>query len=189
MADVDQVFGGCVDGSMRRRSGSGHRRTGARTVSPAGRMIARVFIRTGEGYTPIVGLSVRHSDRRLGRTSPTTGSIYGSADPGRRPSGRLILPRLLFLGDLRAGGPATTWRIHRPLGLEDSRSVVRLPRLLETISAQPVARRAYPPIAYPCNKSGDRSRVMVAAADGSDPHPSATSTGSTRNGRLMLVTC
>ena len=157
----DQVFIAAVDGSMRRQITSGPLSNWSPTLSPDGRTIA--FIQTGEGYTPIVGLSVIQIDG-TGERRITTGSIYGFDSAEWSPDATT----LLFSADLISGDVDTDFGDLLAVGLDGQPE-----RLVVTAPGDDIGPTWSPDglfIAY-LNKSGDRSRVMVAAADGSDPHP------------------
>ena len=161
VGNVDQVFIAAVDGSMRHQVTAGPQSNWSPTLSPDARTIA--FIRTGESYSPIVGLYVIQIDG-TGERRITSGSIYGFDSAEWSPDATT----LLFSADIVSNDVDTDYGDLLAVGLggEPERGVVRG-------TGDDIGPTWSPDglfIAY-LDKSGDRSRVMVAAADGSDPHP------------------
>ena len=117
---VDQVFIAAVDGSMPRQITSGPLSNWSPTLSPDGRTIA--FIQTGEGYTPIVGLSVIQIDG-TGERRLTTGSIYGFDSAEWSPDATT----LLFSADLISGDVDTDFGDLLAVGLDGTAGASRRP--------------------------------------------------------------
>jgi Tol biopolymer transport system component len=157
---VDQVFVAAVDGSMRRQITSGTLSNWSPSLSPDGRTVA--FIRTGEGYSPIDGLWVIQIDGTNERQI-TTGTIYGFDSAEWSPDATT----LLFSADLQTDDVDTDNGDLLAVGLDGEPE-----RLVVTAPGDDIGPTWSPDglfIAY-LDKSGDQSQVMVAAADGSDPH-------------------
>jgi Tol biopolymer transport system component len=157
VGNLDQVFIAAVDGSMRQQVTAGTPSNWGPTLSPDGKTIAFV-----KGSSPMVGLYVIQIDGR-GERRITTGSIYGFDSAEWSPDATT----LLFSADLLSDEVDTDYGDVLAVGLDGGpeRSVVQ--------GAGDDIGPAWSPdglfIAY-LNKNGGRFRVMVATADGSDPH-------------------
>jgi len=161
VGNVDQVFTAAIDGSMRRQVTLGPESNWGPTLSPDGRTIA--FIRSRGADSSMVGLYVIQIDG-TGERPLTTGLIYGFDSAEWSPDATT----LLFSADIQSDTVDTDYGDVLAVGLDGrpERSVVR--------GAGDDVGPTWSPdglfIAY-LNKTGDRSRLMVAAADGSGPHP------------------
>lgn len=160
VGNVDQVFTAGVDGSIRQQVTTGTQSNWGPTLSADGTTIA--FIRSAGADSSIVGLYVIQIDR-TGERRITTGSIYLFDSAEWSPDAST----LLFSADIQSDDVDTDYGDLLVVGLdgEPERSVVQ--------AAGDDINPTWSPdglfIAY-LNKSGGRSQVMVAAADGSDPH-------------------
>jgi Tol biopolymer transport system component len=157
---MDQVFTAAVDGSMRRQVTMGPLSNWGPTLSPDGRTIA--FVRSRGADSSIVGLYVIQIDR-TGERRLTTGSIYLFDSAEWSPDATT----LLFSADIQSATVDTDYGDVLAVGLDG-----RPERLVVTAAGDDINPTWSPDglsIAYR-NVNGGRSRVMVAAADGSDPH-------------------
>ncbi len=158
---LDQVFVAAVDGSMRQQVTSGAESNWGPTLSPDGRTIA--FVRSQEADSSIIGLYVIHIDG-TGERRLTTGSIYGFDSTEWSPDATT----LLFSADLQSDDVDTDYGDLLAVGLDG-----RPERRVVQAAADDIGPTWSPDglsIAY-LNKNGGRSQVMIAAADGSGPHP------------------
>ena len=155
---MDQVFIAAVDGSVQRQVTSGPQSNWGPTLSPDGRTIAFV-----KGSEPIVGLAIIQIDG-TGERLVTTGSIHGFDSAEWSPDATI----LLFSADIQSDTVDSDYGDLLAVGLDGEPERSALSAAGEDIGPTWSPDGLF--IAY-LNKSGDRSRVMVAAADGSDPHP------------------
>ena len=162
VGNVDQVFMAEVDGSTRRQVTRGTQSSWGPTLAPDGRTIA--FIRSAGADSAIVGLYVIQIDG-TGERRITTGSIFAFDSAEWSPDATT----LLFSADLISNDDVDTdYGDLLAVGVDG-----RPERRVVQAAGDDIGPTWSPDglfIAY-LNKSGDRSRVMVAAADGSDPHP------------------
>lgn len=155
---MDQVFIAAVDGSVQRQVTSGPQSNWGPTLSPDGRTIAFV-----KGSEPIVGLAIIQIDG-TGERLVTTGSIHGFNSAEWSPDATI----LLFSADIQSDTVDSDYGDLLAVGLDGEPERSALSAAGEDIGPTWSPDGLF--IAY-LNKNGDRSRVMVAAADGSDPHP------------------
>jgi Tol biopolymer transport system component len=163
VGDVDQVFIAAVDDSMRQQVTRGAQSSWGPTLSPDGRTIAFIRSAGAEVDSSIVGLYVIQIDG-TGERQITTGSMYAFDSAEWSPDATT----LLFSADIQSATVDTDYVDLLAVGLDG-----RPERLVVPAPGDDIGPTWSPDglfIAY-LNKSGDRSQVMVAAADGSDPHP------------------
>jgi Tol biopolymer transport system component len=150
----DQVFVAAADGSMRKQVTTGTVSSWGPTLSPDGRTVAFV-----KSYPAIVGLYVIQTDGTA-EQEITKSSIDGFDLAEWSPDATT----LLFAAGNSDEGLADLWVVG--LDGEPERRIVATSGNDSGPTWSPDGRL----IAY-VNASGGRSRVMVAAPDGSDPHP------------------